>query len=814
MNSQRAFPFRRVVRAAAARFAANLLAVALLACAGASVEAAPAADEWITVNKDYSSQRYVDLDQITPANVGGLKEVCETNLNMPAWFNSGMLFVGQTIYVDTLRSTFAIDAETCELRWRYDVELTRAPASNGNRGPAYLDGLIFRGTPDGRIIALAAETGKLVWQTQGANPANHESFLAAPVAWDGKVFAGTGISDSGVIGRVMAFDAKTGRELWRFNTIPIGIEPGAETWSNQGSPPAGGGFWTGLSLDPATRELFAPAANPFPDYSAASRPGNNLYTDSVLALDTATGKLNWYHQDVVNDDHDWDLGTPPTLYRAANGKDMVAIVGKEGVIVGIDRASKTVVFRTPGTTIANAGRVDDTLKLVCPGSIGGAQWNGAAYHPGLGMLFAGMVDWCFYYSTRDYSGNPGFWLGAEDNGGTVRPNFSNRPGGWITAIDGATGRLQWRRQTDGQVIAGLVPTKSGLLFAGDVRGNLFALDAKSGAVLKHIDAGGALNHGLVSYEIGANQYVAAAVGGLTLNANGVAGPLRVVVYGLNGTDSPKTVILDRGRLTPIAGPPELESILGFVFFCGTCHSSTGKRGGVGPPLVLHSELGDPKVLKAFLLGVPPPMPILYPGLLEDNDIESLAAYLKTLTIGENPKAPGAYAPPTTAGSKPWQAVYSVLTAPRCINCHTVTGYPRQTDIRYPHIFSIIRGPDNKGAPVGRCEYCHGSENNAETGVPGRSGWSLAPITMAWESAPGVAMTGPELCSMLRDRLRNGNRDLAQLVEHVKTEHLVLWAWDPGTRWNGDARKTPPISHDDFVSAFQEWVDAGAACPAQ
>ena len=208
------------------------------------------------------------------------------------------------------------------------------------------------------------------------------------------------------------------------------------------------------------------------------------------------------------------------------------------------------------------------------------------------------------------------------------------------------------------------------------------------------------------------------------------------------------------------------------------------------------------------------MPIVYPGLLDEKDVESIAAYLKTLTTNGNPKAPSSYAPPTTAGSKPWQAIYSVLTTPRCINCHTVTGYPRQTDIRYPHIYSIIRGPDNRGAPVGRCENCHGSENNSETGIPGRSGWSLAPLTMAWESEPGVAMTGPELCSMMKDRLRNGNRDLAELVEHVKSEHLVLWAWDPGTRWNGDARKTPPMSHDDFVSAFEEWVNAGAPCPAQ
>jgi hypothetical protein len=134
------------------------------------------------------------------------------------------------------------------------------------------------------------------------------------------------------------------------------------------------------------------------------------------------------------------------------------------------------------------------------------------------------------------------------------------------------------------------------------------------------------------------------------------------------------------------------------------------------------------------------MPIVYPGLLDDWDVEMIAAYLKTLTTSENPKAPGAYKQPTTEGSPQWNAVYSVLTSPRCINCHTISNYPRQTDIRYPHIYSVVRGADDHGAPVGRCSLCHGAENNAVRGVPGRSDWHIAPLTMAWETAPGIAMT--------------------------------------------------------------------------
>ena len=775
--------------------------------------------EWITINKDYSSQRYVDLDQITPANVDQLKEVCELQLNEPAWFNSGLLMVGHTIYVTTMRSTYALDATTCELRWRNDLEFKGRVATIANRGPGYWDGMIYRGTADGRVIGLNAATGKLVWETQSADPTRNEAFVSAPIAWDGKVFIGIVTSDIGVRGRIKAFDAKTGKELWRFYTIPIGIEPGAETWRNAALvTPAGGGFWSSYSLDPATGEVFGPVANPYPDYQGDSRPGDNLYTNSVISLDAVTGKLNWYHQATPGDDHDWDLGTPPILYRSKSGKEMLAIAGKDGHVLGIDRGSKAVVFNTAGTTIANNGRVNESLQRVCPGSIGGAQWNGTAYHPGLGILYTGMVDLCYFYSTKNYAYDPNGWEMPE--GGTVRTDFSTLPRGWITAMDGNTGRVLWQYHADAQVIAGLVPTKSGLLFAGDVRGNLLALDAKTGTVLNRIDAKGALNNGLISYAVDGNQYVAAAVGGLTLNCAGVAGPLRVVIYGLRGSDTPKIVKLERGPIMPMPVNGDLANAQAFAWVCGNCHGYTG-LGNVYPPLVRQAQLGDPENLKKFLVDVPPPMPRLYPGLLDDHDVEMIAAYLKTLTTSSYARLPkdqqplaSVYRQPTTNGSPQWQTIYSVFTSARCINCHTITNYPRQGDDRHPHIFNVVRGPDDKGAPVARCISCHGDKNNASTGVPGRSDWHLAPLTMAWETAPGVPMTGPQLCAMLTDRLRNGNRGLLDLLDHVENEHLVLWAWDPGTRWNGEARTKPPISHEEFVKTFKEWIDAGATCPAE
>ena len=164
--------------------------------------------------------------------------------------------------------------------------------------------------------------------------------------------------------------------------------------------PGGGGFWTSFSLDPEANEVLGPAANPAPDYDMSVRPGDNLYTNSVVALDADTGKLKWYFQELPYDDHDWDLGAAPTLYRTPSGKGRVAIVGKDGWVHSLDGATKQPVFKAPATTIQTItldGRLPERQTLVCPGFGGGAEYNGAAYLPQTGALYTGEVDWCSYF---------------------------------------------------------------------------------------------------------------------------------------------------------------------------------------------------------------------------------------------------------------------------------------------------------------------------------------------------------------------------------------------------------------------------------
>jgi alcohol dehydrogenase (cytochrome c) len=179
----------------------------------------PSDDDWITIDKDYSSQRYVDLDQITPANVGKLKEVCEIQLNEPIPFSTGILKVGSTLYVNTARFTVAFDATTCAKRWQYTVQFVGHNVGNNNRGSAYLAGKIFRGAPDGQLIALDATTGEKLWSKETRKPGEiYETLVSAPIAWEGKVFIGIAVGALPITGRLMAFDAENGAELWSFNT--------------------------------------------------------------------------------------------------------------------------------------------------------------------------------------------------------------------------------------------------------------------------------------------------------------------------------------------------------------------------------------------------------------------------------------------------------------------------------------------------------------------------------------------------------------------------------------------------------------------
>jgi alcohol dehydrogenase (cytochrome c) len=507
-----------------------------LSLSGMSAAQVPSAgSQWLSFNNHLDGERFSPLKEITPANAARLREVCRVGVDGAATFEAGLLVDNGVIYTDTARETVAIDARTCQVRWRFTYVPDEERAGLSNRGLALMDGRLFRGTGDARLLALDAATGKLLWKDVIGVPRLGEGAQGVPLAWAGIVYMGISGSESGIRGRVMAFDAQTGRELWRFNTIPMGTEKGADTWKRpQTAKTGGGGVWGALTLDVSTGELFVPVGNPWPDIDNGYRPGANLFTNSVVALDARTGALRWWHQVVPSDWQDMDLAAAPVLYRNSEGRDVLAFGGKDGYVTALDRDTHKLLFRTAVTTVQSYPKAATTAGVrICPGYAGGVEWNGPALDRLNNTLVTGAVDACFIVKaakpTAPYVG------GRLNFGGSVKTDGPIT--GWITSIDSDTGKIRWQYHAEKPVIAGVTPTAGGVTFTGDLAGHLLVFNSKTGELVATVQTGGALAGGVVTYEAGGKQYVAFASGNVSRSAFGSLGLPSVVVMGLEGARS-------------------------------------------------------------------------------------------------------------------------------------------------------------------------------------------------------------------------------------------------------------------------------------
>lgn len=516
---------------------------------------------WANYNGSYDGQRFSALDQITTANVAGLRPICQVKLGEEGSFQSGPLVLGDTLIVTTPHSTIALNATNCAVIWRNIDQSKGKDVFPVNRGVAYLDGHVFRGTPDGRLIALDSKTGKVVWDNPVGDPLAGEFISSAPIAWKGTVFVGVAGSDWGVRGHMMAFDAGTGKEKWRFYTVPMGKDPGAETWKIPSTAKHGGGAqWTSYALDTATNELFVPTANPAPDFAPQDRPGDNLYTNSVVVLDATTGKLAWYYQLTPHDGLDWDLGAAPMLYQVG-GTTRVALGSKDGNVYSLDRDTHKVLFKTAVTTISNANAVPTVNGVnVCPGPLGGIEWNGPAYDPATKMIYAGAVDWCGkYVTTREKAV---YQPGGLYMGTSYTPIAGASSTGWLTAIDAQTGKVKWKFHAPQPIVAGVTPTAGGLVFNGDLAGNLYAFDANTGTVLLTYRLSGAIAGGIITYAVGGKQYVAVTSGNFSRTTFQTAGSPTLVVMALGVTSEPRnTVLAPISTATASPGPDSAKSVV-------------------------------------------------------------------------------------------------------------------------------------------------------------------------------------------------------------------------------------------------------------
>jgi len=388
-------------------------------------------------------------------------------------------------------------------------------------------------------------------------------------------------------------------------------------------------MWTTYTLDVETGELFVPVGNPAPDYAPDFRPGDNLFTDSVVVLDARTGKLKWFHQFTANDGLDYDFGAAPALYANRKGAKLLAAGSKDGNLYGIDRATRRVLFKTPVTTIDNAGaKPTKEGVLVCPGSDGGVEWNGPAVDPSTRAIYVGAVDWCQTYRTDTPVYKPG-----QLYQGTGHSAWQNRAGseprGWIYAVDGETGKTLWKYHAEAPIVAGVTPTAGGVVFSGDLNGNFLALDARTGAELYKLNTGGAVAGGVVTYEAGGKQYIALTSGNVSrATFSGSTGSPKIVIMTIGlDRDEPQIVAVKEEAPGAISGEDHGKAL--YTQYCSACHGATGE-GGVGPSLKGEAAKKSQQEVAAFIKNPNPPMPKLSPAPLADQDVEDVATYVESL----------------------------------------------------------------------------------------------------------------------------------------------------------------------------------------
>jgi alcohol dehydrogenase (cytochrome c) len=480
----------------------------------ATLNAAARSTDWLVHSHDYAGTRFSPLDQIDVTNVARLAPACMFQMGERDNFQTGPIVYNGTMYVTTMTTTVALDAVTCRTKWRHTWEPRETGGWARNRGVAIKDGRVVRGTPDGYLLALNAETGTLLWARHVASTSDGETFTMAPVLFEDLVLIGPAGSENNLQGWVGAFRAIDGSPVWRFNTVPKPGEPGYETWKNpKGIPVGGGSVWTTFAIDTETGDMHVAATNPSPDLPIHLRQGDNLYTNSLIVLDVRTGKLRWHRQLVPSDSHDWDVThATPMFGVTVNGaaRRVITTAGKDGMLRAIDRDTHRVRYETAVTTRENAEiPVSFSPLHACPGVLGGSQWNGPAYSPGTNALYAAAVDWCSTFSAFE---QVRYIPGRTYMGGKTDLDPPSKAQGWLTAVDASSGAVKWKYRSPRPMVAAVTTTAGNLVLTGELTGDFVAFDARTGNALYRFNTGGPIGGGVVTYSAGGRQYIAVASG--------------------------------------------------------------------------------------------------------------------------------------------------------------------------------------------------------------------------------------------------------------------------------------------------------------
>ena len=438
--------------------------------------------------------------------------------------------VNGVMYVTHPNEVYALDARSGRLIWQY-VHAPTNPAKFATRGVAVYGNKIYFGTPDSHLIALDARVGNLIWEVKLAEATDGYWSPAAPLIVNGKVIVGIAAGDQGLNGFLDAYDAETGKRIWRWHTIPKPGEPGHESWAGDSWKTGGGDTWLTGSYDPQLNFIYWGIGNPAPDFNGEVRKGDNLYTECMVALDADTGTLKWYFQFTPHDVHDWDGVEIPVLVDTpfpagtAGVRKLLLQGNRNGYYYVLDRTNGKFLKGTPfvklnwadgltpeGRPIRVRG-VEPTLQgnKVCPATSGATNWMSPAYNPATHYFYIVAQEGCGISFKAAAKFRPG-GLPYTATGYVESPEEAWQM--YIRALDVTTGKLAWEYKQIGskRYGAGLLSTAGGLVFATDDQGYITALDAVSGKPLWHFNTGGAISASPIAYSYRGQQYIALLAG--------------------------------------------------------------------------------------------------------------------------------------------------------------------------------------------------------------------------------------------------------------------------------------------------------------
>jgi alcohol dehydrogenase (cytochrome c) len=491
----------------------------------------PVGANWTSYNGDYTGRRYSSLHQIKPENVAQVRAAWVFHPGNSQNLEATPVVVNGLMYVTSANDAFALDARTGRTVWRHERPVSSGllddAAAHHNRGVAVWRNFVYMETDDAHLLCLDARSGNLVWDIPYADRAKHYGATSAPLVVKDEVIVGTSGGDSGVRGFLAAYDALTGSLKWRFWTIPGPGEFGSSSWPGDSYLHGGATTWMPGTYDPKLNTLFWTTSNAAPDFVGDSRPGDDLYTACVLALNPDTGVLKWYFQFTPHDLYDFDANETPVLVDVEdNGvtRHLLVQANRNGFLYLLDRSNGKFLRATPFVRKLNwatgidasgrpllSGRVPTAQgTYICPGINGATNWFSPSYNPETGLFYVMALESCNLFFSNPSPFTPGeTYYGT----GTKLPP-DEQAQKTLLAYSLPEGKLVWRypQVGNGDSWGGTLTTAGGLLFFGDDAGSLEAVDARTGSSIWHFNTGQTIHASPMTYMVDGVQYVAISTG--------------------------------------------------------------------------------------------------------------------------------------------------------------------------------------------------------------------------------------------------------------------------------------------------------------